>query len=249
MRKLMLAAAGLIVLAGTGVAGAWDFGRVATARSLTGTFTATSPVHVYTKTCTTTAGKTIAVTQGRYTGTASGDPDLTGPVTIDARSLINQTDDVGVVSGRLWIAVGPGTPTAAHFDAVYDHGKLAGLAIGHAVHSHAKLVANLSAGFSAATGFNPGAIGATAGGSAVELGPGRCSPQKGRVHIGPERSAAVGTVSDVSATSITVAGLTCMVPSPLSAKVTTTLHDGDRAEIRCALVSNQNTLVSFGKRR
>jgi hypothetical protein len=248
MRKLMLAVAGLIVLTSAGVAGAWGFGHVATARSLTGTFTASTPVHVSTRTCMTTDGKTIAVTQGRYTGNAMGDPDLTGPITIDAHSLINTTDDVGVVSGRLWIAVGPGTPTAAHFDAVYDHGKLAGLAIGHAIHSHAKLVANVSSGFSAATGFMTGAIGATTGGSAVELGPGRCVPQKSRVHIGREHSDATGTVSAVSATSISVAGLTCMVPPSLSGKVTTLLHMGDRAEIRCALIANQNTLVQFEKR-
>jgi hypothetical protein len=248
MRKLMLAAAALIVLAGTGIAGAWDFGHVATARSLSGTFNANTPVHVFTRMCTTTDGKTLAVTHGRYTGMASGDPDLTGPITVDARSLINQTDDVGVVQGRLWIAVGPGTPTVARFDAVYDHGKLAGLATGRAVHSHAKLIANLSSGFSTAGGFMTGAIGATAGGSAVELGPGRCAPQKSRVHIGRERSDATGTVSAVSATSISVAGLTCIVPPALSGKVTTRLHMGDRAEIRCALAAGQNTLVRFEKR-
>ena len=37
-------------------------------------------------TVTTSDGKTIVTTNGKYTGTASGDPDLTGPMTLDARS-------------------------------------------------------------------------------------------------------------------------------------------------------------------
>ena len=57
-----------------------------------------------------------------------------------------------------------------------------------------------------------------------------------------QRSEARGTVGPVSATSITVAGLTCAVPASLQAKVAT-LTANERAEIHCMLGGGVNTLV------
>src|SRR6266545_1474162 len=86
---------------------------------------------------------------------------------------------VGVVEGRLKVDVASGKDTALHYDAVYDHGNVAGLAHGHAHDPGVRVLANLSAGFSAAGGFTDGKLGGgTAGGSAVELGPGRCASDK-----------------------------------------------------------------------
>ena len=184
------------------------------------------------------------MTNARYSGTALGDADLAGPIRVTARSVINTTDDVGAVEGRLRIDVASGGDTVAHFSAVYDHGKLAGLAAGHVQDPHAKLLANLSAGFGSG-GFTGGKIGSSAGGSAVELGPGRCEPTQAQA----EKSEATGTVSALSQGSITVAGLTCLLPTSLAAKVNSTVKIGDRVRIHCSLVNGQNTLVRIAKKR
>ena len=244
MRKVSIIVAGVLALVAAGLAVGMGITGPKSAKLVAGTFTATAASSVQTRTCTTTDGKTIAVSRGTYSGAAAGDPDLAGPITVNVHSLINTTDDVGVVWGRLKIDVSSGEDTAAHYDAVYDHGNLAGLARGHAHDPAVRLLGNLSAGFSTAGGFTNGKLGGgTAGGSAVELGPGRCAPNR-PVH---QTSRAHGTVSAVSSASITVAGLTCAVPTLLAIKVGT-LAVGDRAEIRCELVGATNTLVHVRKR-
>jgi hypothetical protein len=239
MRKLSVLAVGVLALSVSGLAVGMGLHGSKTAKLVAGTFTATTASQTFTRTCTTQDGKTIVVAHGKYTGTATGDPDLTGPITVFANSAVNTTDGVGVVSGRLKIDVASGRDTVAHYDAVYDHGNIAGLARGHAHGPFVDLLANLSAGFSTAGGFTSGKLGGgTAGGSAVELGPTRCVPNRPPT----EKSAARGTVSAVSSMSITVAGLTCAVPPALAAKVAT-FKVGDRAEIHCALMNGTNTLV------
>jgi hypothetical protein len=244
MRKLMLFAVGLVSLSVASVAVAHGIDGHKSARAVAGTFAAGSGSRTETRSCTTTEGKTIEVTVGRWSGTASGDPDLAGAITIAAKSVLNTTDGVGVVDGRLRIDVASGRDTAAGFSAVYDHGKISGLLAGHAHDPAARLLGNLSAGFSTSGGFSDGKIGGgTAGGSAVALGPGRCASTKSPA----ERSEARGTVSAVSSSSVTVAGLTCTVPPSLASKLTG-VKVGDRAEIRCSLSGGTNTLVRFEKR-
>ncbi len=243
MRKLILLAAGLVALTITGMAVAHGIGAKS-AKAVAGTFAATTVSKTETRTCTTTDAKTIEITNGRWTGTATGDADLTGALTVAAKSTINTTDGVGVVEGRIRIDVASGRDTSAGFAAVYDHGKLAGLAVGSAHEPHARLLANISAAFSTTGGFTDGKVGgATAGGSAVELGPARCVPARAP----KEHSEARGIVSAVSSSSITVAGLTCAVPSELASKVAD-VKVNDRAEIRCSLVSGTNTLVRIAKK-
>src|SRR5438093_2083686 len=168
MRKLSMVAAGALALATCGLAVGIGLKGPKTAKLVAGSFLATTASQIDTKTCTTSDGKTIAVSHGRYTGAATGDPDLTGPIALDVHSTINTTDNVGVLSGKLKIDVASGEDTTAHYDAVYDHGNIAGLARGHAHDPHVKLLANLSAGFSTAGGFTSGKLGGSAGGSAVE---------------------------------------------------------------------------------
>jgi len=207
-----------------------------------GTFSATTVTGSQMRSCTTVDGKTIVSTKATYTGIASGDPDLSGPIRLDVRSTINTTDGLGVLSGKVRIGVAGGD-TVAHLDAVYDHGAVAGLASGHTGTPHVALLGNVSvASFTATGGFVTGKIGGgTAGGSAVELGPGKCAPKPSR-----ETSRAHGTVSALSITSITVGGLTCMIPANLAAKVNpNTVKIGDRAEIECALANGVNTLVKI----
>jgi hypothetical protein len=245
MRRLTLAAVVLIALVATGYAVAHEIEGAKSAKAVAGTFTATAAT-TSTRTCTTTDGKTIVVTDGKYTGAAAGDPDLTGAITLRARSTVNTTDGVGVVDGRLKIDVASGRDTEADYAAVYDHGNIAGLAVGRAHDPGAKLIANLSAGFAAATGFTGGKLGGgTAGGSAVELSAsGGCKPSETK----PEKSEARGTISLLSSSSITVAGLTCAIPSDKSADVNAKFKQGDTARIACAFTNGQNTLTRIEKR-
>jgi hypothetical protein len=238
MRKLTLVLIAVVALVAAGIAVANGFEGTRTAKAVTGTFAATTVTKNETQTCTSSDGKAIARTNASYTGTATGPAaELTGPATVELHALVNTTDDVGAVSGTIKIDTAAGKNTTAHFDAVYDHGKLAGLATGHAGEA-VKLVANLSSGFSATGGLTDGKLGGTAGGSAVELGPGKCVQTK------PERSSAEGTVSAVSSTSITVAGLTCAVPASLQAQIAN-VKVGDRAAIRCEITGGTATLVKI----
>ena len=102
MRRWMMVAAGLVALTAAGIAAGHEGGGGKTAKAVAGTFSAATSA-TSTKTCTTTDGKTIAVTNARYTGIAAGDPDLAGAIRVDARSVINTTDGVGIVEGRLRI--------------------------------------------------------------------------------------------------------------------------------------------------
>lgn len=178
MRKLTFVAIGLVVLATAGIAVAKGLEKTRSVTSVSGTFTAATVDHRgKVKTCTTSDGKTLVTTNARYTGTAAGDGALAGGITIDARSVIDTTDNLGVVQGKLRIDVTSGADTTARFTAVYAGGKLVGLATGHLQGPHAKLYANLSSGFAAETGFSGGKLGAADGGSAVAVGPGKCAPK------------------------------------------------------------------------
>lgn len=243
MRKLMLVAVALAALVAAGIAVAHGIEQGA-ARSVTGTFSATTVSSTSTKSCATAAGKTISSTTATYRGTAAGDADVAGPITVEARSVVNTTDGLGIVEGKVRIDVAAGKDTTARFTAVYDHGRIAGLAVGKADAPSMALVGNLSATFSPATGFTDGKIGGSAGGAAVELGRVRCEKKDQR----PEQSEARGTVSALSTTSITVGGLTCAIPPALAAKAAT-VKVGDRAEIRCQLVNGQSTLVKIAKKK
>ena len=146
-RTLILASVVLVALVATGFAVANGIEGVRSAKAVAGTFATGTPSQFRTRSCTTTDGKTLVATEGVYTGPATGDADLAGTATLRARSLINSTDGVGVVSGTLRIHVASGGDTVAHFDTVYSAGQIAGLASGHAQDPHAKLLANLSSAF------------------------------------------------------------------------------------------------------
>jgi len=169
MRKLLLAAIGLVALVGAGIALAKPGGS--SVASVTGTFTATTASHSEQRSCTTSDGKTIETTSATYTGTSVGDASVAGTVTVRAHSVIDTTDDLGTVQGSVRIGGGE-----ARFSGVYDHGKVAGLLTGHVgtKDAHSTLLANVSASFSAAGGFTGGKIGASDGGSAVALSAGGC---------------------------------------------------------------------------
>lgn len=239
MKKLVILVVVSASLVSAGIAVARGLDDAQGVKAVSGTFTATTVANTETRTCTAASGDTIAITKATYTGTASGDPDLTGNATLDVRSRIDTTKSIGVVNGRLKIDASAGN-TEAELRSVYANGTVAGLLDGHAGTPHTRLLGNVSAGFNATAGFSNGQIGGTSGGSAVELTPGDCKPNSDR-----ESSQAEGTVSAVSSTSITVAGLTCAVPSSLAASLNG-INVGDRAQIRCSLTGGVVTLVKVG---
>jgi hypothetical protein len=174
---ILITAAALVLLgAGTALAN-HGFGGGSTFKQAAATFTATGPSNASTQTCTGTDGAHYTVTRATYTGTATGDTALSGQVTIDAVSVINDANpSVGTVKGGMKINTSSG-PTWLGFLAVYSGGSISGLATGR-TSTGAGVVANLSATFSTSsnTGFGSGKIGGgTAGGQALLLMPGGCS--------------------------------------------------------------------------
>ena len=184
MRRLTFLVVGLVVLASAGLAVAKGL-ETKSIKSVTGTFSAATVTPIgKAKTCTTSDGKTLVTARVRYSGVAAGDGNLAGAITLDTRIVANSTDNIGVVDGKLRIHVASGGQTVARFSGVWASGKLVGFATGHTAQPHAKLFANFSSGFVPATGFSGGKIGATDGGSAVEVGPGKCAPQKSSANSG-----------------------------------------------------------------
>ena len=244
MRKVVLAMAGLAAVVGTSVAVAHGIEGAKTAKAVAATFSA-SAATTTSRTCTTTDGKSITVSNGKYTGTAAGDADLAGPITLRVRSVINTTDKIGTVNGAFRIDTS-GRDTVGAFASVYDNGAIAGLATARAHDPGAKIVGIVSATFDPATGFAAGSKigGGTSGGSAVELGPGSCRPAQNH----PEHSAARGAISALSTASVTVAGLTCNLPSSKSADINAKFKTGDNVEIRCEFANGANTLTRIEKR-
>jgi len=244
MRKLTLAAALVVALVAASVAVAHGIEGAKTATAVSGTFSAAAGT-VSSKTCTTADGKTVVVTNGTYTGTAAGGAGLAGAITLRARSVVNTSDDVGLVTGAYSIKGG----AKGAFSSVYDHGSLAGLATGRVHGPSAALLANVSATFGATTGFTNGKFGGgTSGGSAVEVTSSGCK-KAATTH---EHSDARGTITSLSSTSVTVAGLTCAIPSDQSSHVNAKFKTGDSVEITCAYANGATTLTKIefrGKHR
>ena len=246
MRKLVWITAAIAALAGAGMAVAHQIDSKSI-KSVSATFTAATASVVKTSTCTGTDG-TYATTRATYTGTAtSSEPTLNGPVSIDTESLVNTTTNVGVVSGKISFGSGD-NGNNTRFAAVYSNGNIAGLATGRGGEDHGngngsggQLLANLSAAFSTTGGFTNGKLGGgTSGGDAVLVLSGGCQPA---ATPKPDTISVQGAVSTVSATSITAAGVTCVIPPELTATVAAlALVSGSQVEMTCTAAAGVNTL-------
>lgn len=183
--------------------------------------------HFAATTVTSTASHTcgaVTATSGTYAGPG---------VRIQARSTIDARTGMGIVDGTLTVGSTTGT-----FSAVYDHGRLAGTASGR--DGGRILATSLSASFSPTSGFTAGRLGGrTATAPTVEL-PGGCGAPT------PLRTV-TGTVENAVANSITVSGLTCVVPESLAIEVAFNYGAGTRARIACKPVSGVETLVRIAK--
>ena len=155
MRTIVLTMAGLAALVATSVAVAHGIEGAKTSKAVAATFSASAGT-ISSRTCTTTDGKSITVTEGKYTGTATGDADLAGAITLRVRSVINTTDKVGTVNGAFRIDVS-GRDTVGAFSSVYDNGAIAGFATARAHDPGARIVGNLSATFDPASGLGASA--------------------------------------------------------------------------------------------
>ncbi len=243
MRTLTTIAIALLALGATSYPVAHARASAKNATAVAATFSATAGA-ITTRSCLTTDNKTIVTTDGKYNGTAAGAADLTGALTLRARSVVNTTDGVGAVTGSLSIDVANGRNTVATYSAVYDHGTLVGLVVGHAHDASTKLIANLSAGFVPGSAFTSGRLGGTtSGGSAVETSSVGCKAAQPS-----QNSSARGTIAALSAGSITVAGLICAIPPDKSAAILAKFKTGDRVQIRCAFTNGATTLESIAAR-
>src|SRR5581483_5458793 len=102
MRKLVLSTVAVAALAGSGLAIAHGL-DTKSVKAVSATFAATPTGSVRTSTCTGADG-TYTRSNGTYAGTvsnATGDANLNGPITIDAKSLINTSTNVGVVTAHI----------------------------------------------------------------------------------------------------------------------------------------------------
>lgn len=237
MRRLMWIAAAAVGLLGAGIAVAHEGGSRAV-KQVSATFTATTPSNIRTSTCTGSDNVTYTKTRGRWTGTAQGDPTLSGNATVDAELLVNSAGD-GFVSGRL--RVDGANHTSAWFAGVVAGGThIAGLAEGHGNAPWNKLVANLSADWTSGGGFVGGKLGGgTTGGNAVILTSGGCRTTTPK----PETIEARGALTlGANNATVAVAGVTCNVPSDLATRIAK-FHSGDRVEIKCTSASGTNTLM------
>jgi len=234
MRRLIWITAAGIALLGAGIAVAHE-GHANSVKAVSATFAATTASDVRTNTCTGTDG-TYTTTRGRWSGIAAGEPTLSGNATVDAEILVGPTGD-GVVAGKL--RIDGANHTSAHFEAVIDKaGNFAGLAEGHGSAPWNKLLANVSANWTSAGGFTGGKLGGgTNGGNAVVLTRGGCKTTSSK----PETIEAHGALT-LGTGTVTVAGVTCTVPSDLATKVGKFIAN-DRVEIRCTSASGTNTLT------
>jgi hypothetical protein len=243
MRRLILAAGALAALVTAGLAAADGIGTRSIV-PLTATFSAPTISQMSVRTCSNADGS-WTVTRARYSGSAqSSDPDLNGPVTFAIESVINTTKNLGIVRGRGVVDVS-GPDTTLRLAAVYSGGKAAGLIEGRAHSPEKAILANVSFDLGPATsGIANGKLGDTAGGAAVGTERGRCQPSQAVA----EKVEAKGRVSAVSASSITVAGVTCSVPPGLASAVSG-LATGDEVRISCRRQDDQLVLTKVEKRK
>jgi len=238
---MILASMAGLLLVGAGVAVAHGFDSKSV-KQVNATFAATTVSNLRTSTCTGADGS-YAKSVATYSGMAtSSEPSLNGPVRIEAASFVNTTTGVGTVSGSARIDTTDGRRTSIGFEGVLTHGSVVGIAEGRTRpgRDEVKLLANVSADYSATGGFGNGKLGGgTAAGDAVLITSGGCTPPKAPK---PEHVKARGAITNVSPTSISVAGVTCNVPANLQGAVAN-LKTTDVVTIECDVANGAGTLT------
>lgn len=178
LRKPLAAlAASLTVLALAGIALAHDEGS-STIQPVLATFSATTVSDLESSTCTGADG-TYTQTKATYSGdSTSADLRLAGTLEIRAKSVYNTTTNLGYVEGKFRVENASGH-TDGKLAAVDTTGALAGFMNGKMKEPKAKLFANFSASFDAATGFTAGQLGSGSSPDTAIVASGACSDEHG----------------------------------------------------------------------
>ena len=177
--RRLLAATALAALAVAGAAVA-DAGGPATATQVTASFYANTLVSSHSSSCTGVNNDAIQIVHERFTGTAaSSDPHLAGAVTVDVRSVLDTTKNLGWLAGDLRIATASAGNFHAHFAAVNTGGTATGFLAGDG--GGTNLLGEFSGSFSTTAGFGSStaqvAIGSGSPASTAVLTSGGCASQ------------------------------------------------------------------------
>ena len=204
MRRLTLVVAAALGLVASSVAiGALVRDR--TTSAVAATFTATTVGTRATTTCTNGDGN-FQITNGTYTGTASGDPLLAGPIRLSVRAAINTTKRLGTVDGTL-VVDRAGRDTRAHVTGVYHDGSVSGFLVGAAMPPGQRLIGTFTASYSSDGGFGAGGIGTgNMAPTAISFTAGQCGPSKPTTGQLKLLGGDVTALSDGSITVALVAG-------------------------------------------
>jgi hypothetical protein len=199
MRRLTLVVAAALALVATSLAvGALRRDRSVSA--VTATFTATTVGSRATTSCTNADG-TFQITKGTYTGAASGDPALSGPIRLTVRAAINTTKRLGTIDGGV-VVDRAGRDTRARLIGVYQDGNVSGLLLGLATPPGQRLLGTFTASYSSDGGFGAGGIGVgNVNPAALSFNEGTCNaakPASGQLKL------IGGTVQNLNDGSITV---------------------------------------------
>src|SRR6188472_1390759 len=165
MRKtLVIAVAAAVALITAAIAMAAVF--TASGVSATTAAFATDKVKLRSASCTGADGKAFTVTHGRYTGTATfaaPAAELSGALTIEARTTYSTTDGLGYVTGSFRVRDGENDRNrlGGRFTATLKGSQLVGFLDASSRGHHARVLGNLSATFVPTTGFTAGAVGLT----------------------------------------------------------------------------------------
>ena len=171
MRRTLIIALGALVALVTAAVAVAAVSTAAGVSATTATFSTDKATDVRTRTCTGADGKEFTITNGRYTGQADfANPaaDLDGPLTINARTVVSTTDDLGYVTGSFRVK-DDDTRFAGAFSGTLKGDKLVGFLTGVSRGNHATVLGNLSATFVPGTGFTEGALGSSSSTSVLAI--------------------------------------------------------------------------------
>jgi hypothetical protein len=175
-RTIWTILAGLVALAIAGLAIAAHQG--AQTDAATATFNATEVKRIKTRTCEGADG-TYKITHAVVEGTvvSATDPVLAGNLRLHLKSVYNDTENLGWVTGKAHIrneAADPDTRARASLRAVNVDGEIEGMLVGGAGAPHWKLLANFSANLADTGAVTNGQIGVGSSDNSALLFRGGC---------------------------------------------------------------------------
>jgi hypothetical protein len=157
--QIAAVAALLSALGATAVALAIPGGR--TTKTVSAMFNAATVRHLTMTSCTGADG-VYAVTNARYDGTSMGsaDPRLNGKLSVQVRSVVNTTTNLGFVRATFRVRNHAGGSSDGSLVGVLSGGTLQGFVTGDLRHpGRTDLLGSVTASFTAAGGFTSGSLG------------------------------------------------------------------------------------------